>query len=120
MKTRTRTRWKNITKYDSGLSLTTPTLRNVAVDFGLKFAGAAVCYGLGALVGEAMDHITYVNYFIPDAVHYVSKINVEGNLDGLFGLLGLIYGGKNSGIKISEKDPDKIERVTLSPVSIGY
>ena len=50
--------------------------------------GFSVTYGLGALVGEGMDHIPYISEFIPQAVNFVSGIDVKGNLDGLVGLLG--------------------------------
>jgi len=115
---RTRTLWKNITQYDNGISLTTPTFTKITLDLGLKVAGTAVCYGIGTLVGEIADQIPYLNQWIPQAVNHVSGINVEGNLHGLVALLGGLYGFANSGTKVSEDNPSKLEKIELSPASI--
>ncbi len=114
----TRANWKTITRYDTGETLTRPNAKKVALDLGLKVAGTAACYGIGMLVGELMDNIPYINQWIPQAVDYVSGIDVAGNLDGLVGLLGGLYGLSNSGTETFEDNPNKLQKVELSPIKL--
>ena len=85
---KTETTWAKRTQHDNGVTVTRTTLPKAALDLGLKVAGAAAMYGIGRLVGEGMDHIPYLNEWIPQAVTYVSAIDIRGNIDGLVGLLG--------------------------------
>jgi len=118
MKYTTKANWKTVTKYDNGVILTRPNAKKVALDLGLKVAGAVVCYELGTLIGELMDHIPYINQWVPQAVDFVSGIKVAGNLDGLVGLLSGIYGWGNSGTETFEDNPDKLHTIELSPLKV--
>jgi hypothetical protein len=88
------------------------------VDLGLKVAGAAAFYGLGLLVGELMNHFSYIKEAVPHAINYVSGINVVGNLDGLVGLLGGVYGFVKSGTETAI-DPHYLRSITFGPVKVN-
>ncbi len=114
--TKTKTKWETITEYDNGWIIKRPTAKKRALDLSLKVAGATVFYGLGMLAGEVMDNIPYINQWIPQAVDYVSGIDVAGNLDGLVGLLGAVYGSRTSGTEILEDKPNQLQKVSLTPL----
>ena len=104
-----------------GITLTTqrPTLKKTICDLALKSAGAAAMFGIGSLVGEVADHISYLNTWIPQAIDYVSGIDVAGNLDGLVGLLGGLYGLRKSGVRL-DKYTLEVKEVALTPVHFHF
>ena len=114
---RTETKWAKRTEYDNGITVTRYTWKKRAWDLVLKASGAVMMYGLGRLVGEGMDHIPHINEWIPQAVDYVSGINVYGNLDGLVGLLGVISGFNKSGIRLGEKTLEA-KKIVATPFSL--
>ena len=103
------TDWAKRTVYDNGVTLTRN--KKVLLNTALVIGGTAVMYGIGRLVGEGLDHVPYLQQWIPNAVDYVSGINIQGNIDGLMGLLGGLYGLNNSGIKLNKE--------TLTPREIN-
>lgn len=114
---KTETNWAKRTQYDNGVTVTRTTLPKAALDLGLKVAGAAAMYGIGRLVGEGMDHIPYLNEWIPQAVNYVSAIDIQGNIDGLVGLLGGLYGLSKSGVHLNDKTLEAKE-IALTPIHL--
>lgn len=111
-----KTTWAKRTEYD-GVTVTRSTLPKIALDAGLKLAGAAVMYGLGTLIGEGMDHIVYLKEWIPQVVNYVSGIDVYGNIDGLMGLLGAIHGLIKSGIHLDDETLEA-KKLVLTPIEL--
>jgi len=103
-----------------GIKLTTrrPTLKKAVCDLALKGAGAAAMFGIGALIGEVADHIPYINTLIPQVIDYVSGIDVAGNLDGLVGILGGVYGLSRSGVKVDE-DTLRAKEAVLTPLHLN-
>ena len=70
-------------------------------------AGSAA---LGALAGEIVDHIPYLNYAIPKSLEEILKTNYfYGNLDKLGATLGFI-GGYFKGIVDVKKEELKLEK----------
>ncbi|MBI4147323.1 hypothetical protein HY494_01580 [Candidatus Woesearchaeota archaeon] len=114
--TQTKHAWKKETRYNNGIKFTRPTAQKIALDLGLKAAGAIVMYGLGKLVGEGMDYVPYLNEWIPRAIDYVSGIDVKGNLDGLVVLMGAVDGLNRSGTETFEDDYNRLETIELSPI----
>lgn len=108
-------KWKMITHYDNGITVKIPNTKKIALDLGLKVAGAAVMYGLGRVIGEAMDYTPYLNEWIPQAVNCVSGIDIKGNLGGLVGLIGAVSGLNRSGTETFEDDPNKLEKIKVRP-----
>ena len=92
--------------------------RKFALDLTLKTVGAGVCYGLGLLVGEAMDHVPYLSQWIPQAVDYLSGIDIQNNLDGVMGLVGAVGGLKHSGTTTFEDDPGSLETICVAPIKL--
>ncbi len=110
-------KWMTVTYFGNG-QFSRPNAKKVALDLSLKVAGAALCYGIGTLVGDALECIPYLNEWIPQAVNYVSDIDVAENLDGLVGLMAGVNGFRKSGTRV---DPDNIERlkyINLAPVKV--
>lgn len=95
-----------------------PTFRKMALDLGLKTAGAVACYTVGTIAGDVMEHVPYLSQGVSQAINYVSDINIEGNLGGLMGLVGGIYGLKKSGSEICKDDPSRLEKIQLGPVKL--
>ncbi len=112
-------KWKTETRYNNGIKFIRPNAQKIALDLGLKVAGATAMYGLGKLVGEGMDYVPYLNEWIPRAVDYVSGIDVKGNLDGLVALLGVVYGLNRSGTETSD-DYNKLETIEVSPIRVTF
>jgi len=74
-------------------------------------------YGIGRLVGEGIDHVPYLKELIPQAVNYVSGIDIKGNIDGLAGILGGIYGLSKSGITLDKKTL-KATKAYAAPITL--
>ncbi|PIN73767.1 hypothetical protein COV20_06120 [Candidatus Woesearchaeota archaeon CG10_big_fil_rev_8_21_14_0_10_45_16] len=107
------TDWARRTKYDNGVTVTRQ--KHPILNLALTAGGALAMYGIGRLVGEGVDHIPYLNEWIPAAVNYVSGIDVSGNIDGLMGLLGGLYGVRESGIKLDDETLE-LEKLALTPI----
>lgn len=117
MKTHT-SEWKTQYIFNNGVKFTIPTLKKQALDFGLATAGAVVFYGVGMGLGEIMDHVPYLNTYIPRAIEYFTDINVSGNLDGLGALVGGITGFTRSGSKTFAANPERLEDLTVGYVTL--
>lgn len=118
MSYKTETTWAKRTEHNNGITVTRSTLPKTALDLGLKVAGAAAMYGIGRLVGEGVDHIPYLNEWIPQVVDYVSAIDIQGNIDGLVGLMGGIYGLSKSGVHLDDKTLEAKE-IALTPIHLN-
>lgn len=109
------TEWYNIKKKGT-VTIAYPTTKTALIDLGLRIGGCVAMYGIGLLVGDILNNIPYVNQTIPDAVKYVSHIDVEGNLDGLLALVGGIYGYAKSGLKL-DKTKAVVKKIVCTPVT---
>lgn len=96
------------------LGFMSPERRDSWLDFGLSAGSAVLMYYAGRLVGHGLDHVPYVKEWIPDAINYISGINVHGNIQGLMGVLSGIHGLEKSGIELNQKSL-KPERYCLYP-----
>ncbi|AJF61644.1 TPA: hypothetical protein HA239_03865 [Candidatus Woesearchaeota archaeon] len=110
-------KWKTLTTYGNGWTFARPNFRKVAFDIALKAAGAALCYTAGMFAGDLLEQVPYVNQAVPQAVEYVSDIDIASNIGGLTGLIGGLYGLVYSGSKIGD-DPDRLESITISSVKL--
>jgi len=62
-----------------------------------------------------MDHIPVIKEWIPQFLDYASGIDVQGNLDGLFGIFGGIYGAAKSGVHLDDLTL-QAKKIALYPI----
>ena len=65
-----------------------------------------------------MEQSSSIHNAVSQTVDYVSGIDVSNNLDGLVGLISGLYGAINSGTKTRKDNPNKLEKIELSPFKI--
>jgi len=99
-----RSKWERLKKklYDiAGITAAGGTL--VGLGGVAVLIGAAGSAALGALAGEIVDHIPYLNYAIPKTLEEIFKTNYfYGNLDKLGATLGFIGGFFKSYIRVEK------------------
>lgn len=76
-----------------------PIWKKASLDIGLRIIGATACYWIGQGMGELADHVSFVNSFVPNTINYFSNIDVMGNLNGVCGLVGMVFGAMRAGVK---------------------
>ncbi len=90
-----------VTKYWHGLPITVGTRKTHSINLGLKVLGAAAMAGIGALCGEAMEHLPYVAEYVPRIMETALGIGAE-NLSGAGALVGAAFGYGKSGLYIGK------------------
>jgi hypothetical protein len=96
---------------------TLPSKLKMVSKLGLSIAGGTLMYELGLGVGALIEQIPAVAEYISSGIEYISGLEVKGNITGVSGLAGAIYGVLDSGIKLDENlDFDKIR---ITPISIN-
>ena len=98
-----------------GFTTQFPTRVNVGLDVGLRLGGGVLMYCVGALVGEAMEHISLLGEWIPWLSPYVSTQYHSERPGIVTGLSTAVYGMIKSGVRVSE-DTLSLEQLTLTPI----
>lgn len=84
--------------------LVVPSILTLSTKMGLPILGGALGYLVGLGAGELAEHIPYMNEYLVKGAQFVSGLNLNGDLGGVGGLAGLVYGAINSGMKLDHNE----------------
>ncbi len=86
-----------------------------AVGAGVVVIGATLGAGVGAVCGEILDHVPYLNHAIPEGIGYLSNYikpenvreaqnTLQGNLDKVGAAMGFVGGFYRSSTIVKKND----------------